>query len=199
MLSEIKNAFCYFIILYCFPSNWKNWHSISIFFRVKFHVTGELEHICDGIEAQSPFKIFFRVYEASKKMPQLLKLEAAALSQQWPKKFSMKPPDGEDIELCFISSHQRYVYSNDSFFLYSWWFGWSTFNLYVCQFHWRSILHRMGFHVYNVLSECNDETFFLFVLSDGLRSWNLGIPKLINKEKAKEKKCSQYWITTLFP
>ncbi|TVU47937.1 hypothetical protein EJB05_07555 [Eragrostis curvula] len=72
-----------------------------------FHVTGELKHICDGLEAQFPFQIFLRVYEASKKMPETLNLEAVALSQLWPKKFQMKPPDGHDIGLCFMSSHQR--------------------------------------------------------------------------------------------
>ncbi|KAK3147994.1 hypothetical protein QOZ80_3BG0289290 [Eleusine coracana subsp. coracana] len=72
-----------------------------------FHVTGDLKHICDGIEAQFPFQIFVRVYEASKQMPEILKLEAVALSQLWPKKFKMKPPDEQDIGLCFVSIHQR--------------------------------------------------------------------------------------------
>ncbi|XP_062210343.1 uncharacterized protein LOC133911898 isoform X2 [Phragmites australis] len=72
-----------------------------------FHVTGELRHTCDGLEAHFPFEIDVRVYEASKQMPKNLNLEALPLSQLWPKKFKMKPPDGPDIGLWFISSHKR--------------------------------------------------------------------------------------------
>uniref|UniRef100_J3LLD4 AIPP2-like SPOC-like domain-containing protein n=1 Tax=Oryza brachyantha TaxID=4533 RepID=J3LLD4_ORYBR len=73
----------------------------------KFEVTGELTHICDGLEAHFPFEISVKVYEASKLMPEVLKLEAIPLSHLWPKTFKMKPPEGQDIGLCFISSPQR--------------------------------------------------------------------------------------------
>ncbi|KAL6649477.1 hypothetical protein ACP70R_013701 [Stipagrostis hirtigluma subsp. patula] len=71
-----------------------------------FHVTGELRHTCDGLEARFPFEVFFRIYEVSKQMPKNLKLEAVPLPQLWPKMFKIKPPDGQDIGLSFISSHQ---------------------------------------------------------------------------------------------
>lgn len=73
----------------------------------KFEVIGELTRNCDGLEAHFPFEIFVKVYEASKQMPEILKLEALPLSRLWPKMFKMKPPDGQDIGLCFISSLQR--------------------------------------------------------------------------------------------
>ncbi|KAG8074028.1 hypothetical protein GUJ93_ZPchr0006g42384 [Zizania palustris] len=73
----------------------------------KFEVTGVATHTCDGLEAYFPFEISVRVYETSKWMPEILKLEAIPLSQLWPKAFKMKPPDGQDIGLCFISSLQR--------------------------------------------------------------------------------------------
>ncbi|KAL6867374.1 hypothetical protein ACP4OV_015398 [Aristida adscensionis] len=72
-----------------------------------FHVTGELRHICDGIAAHFPFEISIKVYEASKQMPEILKLEAVPLTQVWPKIFKIKPPEGQDIGLYFTSSHQR--------------------------------------------------------------------------------------------
>ena len=85
-------------------------HSGFVFalFRGKFEVTGELTHTCDELEAHFPLEIFVKVYEASKQMPEVLKLEALALSPLLPKIFKMKPPDAKDIGLCFISSHQRY-------------------------------------------------------------------------------------------
>ncbi|KAM0836720.1 hypothetical protein ACQ4PT_062123 [Festuca glaucescens] len=73
----------------------------------KFEVTGELKHTCDELEAHFPHEIFIKVYEASKQMPEVLKLEALPLSHLLPKKFKMEPPDAHDIGLCFISSHQR--------------------------------------------------------------------------------------------
>uniref|UniRef100_A0A0D9VR65 AIPP2-like SPOC-like domain-containing protein n=1 Tax=Leersia perrieri TaxID=77586 RepID=A0A0D9VR65_9ORYZ len=73
----------------------------------KFEVAGELTHICDGLEAHFPFEISVQVYEASKLMPETLKLKARPLSRLWPEAFKMKPPDGQDIGLCFISSSQR--------------------------------------------------------------------------------------------
>uniref|UniRef100_A0A0D9Z3W3 AIPP2-like SPOC-like domain-containing protein n=1 Tax=Oryza glumipatula TaxID=40148 RepID=A0A0D9Z3W3_9ORYZ len=79
----------------------------------KFEVTGELTHICDGLEAHFPFEISAQVYEASKQMPEILKLEARPLSHLWPKTFKMKPPEGQDIGLCFISSLQRPNGSSD--------------------------------------------------------------------------------------
>uniref|UniRef100_A0A0E0KAH2 AIPP2-like SPOC-like domain-containing protein n=1 Tax=Oryza punctata TaxID=4537 RepID=A0A0E0KAH2_ORYPU len=79
----------------------------------KFEVTGELTHICDGLEAHFPFEISAQVYEASKLMPEILKLEARSLSHLWPKTFKMKPPEGQDIGLCFISSLQRPNGSSD--------------------------------------------------------------------------------------
>ncbi|CAN6301791.1 unnamed protein product [Urochloa humidicola] len=72
-----------------------------------FHVTGELFHTCDGLEAHLAYEIYFRVYEASKHMPETLNLEAVPLSQLWPKKFKMEPPDGGDIGLWFVSRHER--------------------------------------------------------------------------------------------
>lgn len=73
----------------------------------KFEVIGELTHTCDGIEAHFPREIFIKVYEATKQMPEILKLEALPLSCVLPKIFKMEPPDGQDIGLCFISSLQR--------------------------------------------------------------------------------------------
>ncbi|XP_047083831.1 uncharacterized protein LOC124694955 [Lolium rigidum] len=73
----------------------------------KFEVTGELTHTCDELEAHFPHEIFIKVYEASKQMPEVLKLEALPLSHLLPKKFKMEPPDAHDIGLCFISSHER--------------------------------------------------------------------------------------------
>ncbi|CAD6334646.1 unnamed protein product [Miscanthus lutarioriparius] len=73
----------------------------------KFHVSGELTHTCDGLEAHCPAVMDCRAYEASKQMPEILNLEAVPLDQLWPKKFRMKPPDDQDIRLWFISSHQR--------------------------------------------------------------------------------------------
>nr|TKV97455.1 hypothetical protein SEVIR_9G495700v2 [Setaria viridis] len=72
-----------------------------------FHVTGELIHTCDGLEAHFPLEVCVRVYEASKNMPEILNLEAIPLSQLWPKQFKMEPPDGGDIGLWFVSSHER--------------------------------------------------------------------------------------------
>jgi len=40
-------------------------------------------------------------------MPEILNLEAVPLSQLWPKKFKIVPPDGGDIGLLFVSCHQR--------------------------------------------------------------------------------------------
>ncbi|CAD6272932.1 unnamed protein product [Miscanthus lutarioriparius] len=80
---------------------------LHVSFRGKFHVTGELTHTCDGLEAHCPAVMDCRAYEASKQMPEILNLEAVPLSQLWPKKFKMKPPDDQDIRLWFISSHQR--------------------------------------------------------------------------------------------
>ncbi|CAN6290232.1 unnamed protein product [Urochloa humidicola] len=40
-------------------------------------------------------------------MPETLNLEAVSLSQLWPKKFKMEPPDSRDIGLWFVSSHGR--------------------------------------------------------------------------------------------
>ncbi|OQU77402.1 hypothetical protein SORBI_3009G042600 [Sorghum bicolor] len=73
----------------------------------KFHVTGELTHTCYELEAHCPAVMDCRAYEASKQMPEILNLEAVPLSQLWPKKFKMEPPDDQDIRLWFISSHQR--------------------------------------------------------------------------------------------
>ncbi|BAT10794.1 Os10g0408700, partial [Oryza sativa Japonica Group] len=39
--------------------------------------------------------------------------EARSLSHLWPKTFKMKPPEGQDIGLCFISSLQRPNGSSD--------------------------------------------------------------------------------------
>ncbi|XP_039779314.1 uncharacterized protein LOC120646873 isoform X3 [Panicum virgatum] len=75
--------------------------------KVSFHVTAQLIHTCDGLEAHLPFHINVRVYEASRHMPEILNLEAVPLYQLWPKKFKIVPPDGEDIGLLFVSSHQR--------------------------------------------------------------------------------------------
>ncbi|OQU93006.1 hypothetical protein SORBI_3001G457400 [Sorghum bicolor] len=72
-----------------------------------FHVTEGLIHTCDGIEAHFPLEISVGVYKASNQMPEILNLEAVPLSQLWPKKFKMVPPDSEDIGLWFMSSHQR--------------------------------------------------------------------------------------------
>ena len=83
---------------------------VSAFFRGKFEVTGELTHTCDELEAHFPLEISIKVYEASKQMPEVLKLEALPLSHLLPKKFKMDPPDAHDIGLCFISSHQRYTH-----------------------------------------------------------------------------------------
>ncbi|XBI70243.1 hypothetical protein VPH35_064778 [Triticum aestivum] len=73
----------------------------------KFEITGELTHTCDGLEAYFPCEISSKVYEASKQMPEILKLEALPLSGLLPKKFKMEPPLAQDIGLCFISSCQR--------------------------------------------------------------------------------------------
>ncbi|VAI08390.1 unnamed protein product [Triticum turgidum subsp. durum] len=73
----------------------------------KFEITGELTHTCDGLEAYFPCEISSKVYEASKQMPEILKLEALPLSGLLPKKFKMEPPCAQDIGLCFISSCQR--------------------------------------------------------------------------------------------
>ncbi|KAM3230158.1 hypothetical protein ACQJBY_060761 [Aegilops geniculata] len=73
----------------------------------KFEITGELTHTCDGLEAYFPCEISSKVYEASKQMPEILKLEALPLSGLLPKKFKMEPPRAQDIGLCFISSCQR--------------------------------------------------------------------------------------------
>ncbi|CAM0871958.1 unnamed protein product [Alopecurus aequalis] len=75
----------------------------------KFEVTGELTHTCDELEAHFPLdEIFVKVYEASKQMSEVLKLEALPLSHLLPKKFKMQPPNVlHDIGLCFISTHQR--------------------------------------------------------------------------------------------
>ncbi|XBH57419.1 hypothetical protein VPH35_079028 [Triticum aestivum] len=73
----------------------------------KFEITGELTHTCDGLEAYFPCEISSKVYEASKQMPEILKLEALPLSGLLPKKFKMEPPRVQDIGLCFISSCQR--------------------------------------------------------------------------------------------
>ncbi|PUZ42198.1 hypothetical protein GQ55_9G565400 [Panicum hallii var. hallii] len=75
--------------------------------KVSFHVTGQLIHTCDGLEARLPCHICVRVYEASRHMPEILNLEAVPLSQLWPKKFKIAPPVGGDIGLMFLSSHQR--------------------------------------------------------------------------------------------
>ncbi|WVZ55974.1 hypothetical protein U9M48_006567 [Paspalum notatum var. saurae] len=72
-----------------------------------FHVTGELVHTCGGLEAHYPFEIYVKAYEASEQMPENLNLEAVPLSQLWPKKFRMAPPDGQDLGLWFVSSHHR--------------------------------------------------------------------------------------------
>ena len=76
----------------------------------------ELTHICDGLEAHFPFEISAQVYEPSKLMAEILKLQARSLSHLWPKTFKMKPPEGQDIGLCFISSLQRYDPSNRFFY-----------------------------------------------------------------------------------
>ncbi|XP_044982447.1 uncharacterized protein LOC123449324 isoform X2 [Hordeum vulgare subsp. vulgare] len=73
----------------------------------KFEITGELTHTCDGLEAYFPREISSKVYEASKQMPEILKLEALPLSCLLPKRFKMEPPCAQDIGLCFISSCQR--------------------------------------------------------------------------------------------
>ncbi|ONL95014.1 uncharacterized protein [Zea mays] len=78
-----------------------------------FHVTGGLIHTCDGLEAHFPLEISVRVYEASNQMPEILNLEAVPISQLWPKKFKMVPPDIEDIGLWFLSSRQRPHWSFD--------------------------------------------------------------------------------------
>ena len=83
---------------------------MSPFFRGKFEVTGELTHTCDELEAHFPREICTKVIEASKQMPEVLKLEALPLSHLLPKKFKMAPPDAHDIGLRFISSHQRYIH-----------------------------------------------------------------------------------------
>jgi hypothetical protein len=81
-------------------------------------VTGELTHTCYELEAHCPAVMDCRAYEASKQMPEILNLEAVPLSQLWPKKFKMEPPDDQDIRLWFISSHQRYICpSKCSFYL----------------------------------------------------------------------------------
>ena len=84
--------------------------SLFAFFRGKFEITGELTHTCDGLEAYFPCEISSKVYEASKQMPEILKLEALPLSGLLPKKFKMEPPLAQDIGLCFISSCQRYTH-----------------------------------------------------------------------------------------
>ncbi|XP_066383872.1 uncharacterized protein [Miscanthus floridulus] len=78
-----------------------------------FHVTGGLIHTCDGIEAHFPLEISVGVYESSNQMPEILNLEAVPLSQLWPKKFKMVPPDSKDIGLWFVSSHERPHWSFD--------------------------------------------------------------------------------------
>uniref|UniRef100_A0ACD5X0Z1 Uncharacterized protein n=1 Tax=Avena sativa TaxID=4498 RepID=A0ACD5X0Z1_AVESA len=85
----------------------KKTHQADACWKGKFEVTGELTHTCDEIEAHFPLEIFINVYQASKQMPEVLKLEALPLSYLLPKKFKMEPPDAQDIGLCFISSHQR--------------------------------------------------------------------------------------------
>ncbi|CAL4929783.1 unnamed protein product [Urochloa decumbens] len=72
-----------------------------------FRVTGELFHTCDGLEAHLAPEIYSKAYDASKHMPETLNLEAVPLSQLWPKKFKMEPPDSGDIGLWFVSSHER--------------------------------------------------------------------------------------------
>ncbi|KAF8730535.1 hypothetical protein HU200_016951 [Digitaria exilis] len=72
-----------------------------------FHVTGELIHTLDGLEVHFPFQTDVKAYEASKHMPENLNLEALPLSQLWPKKFKMEPPDSQDIGLWFVSSQKR--------------------------------------------------------------------------------------------
>lgn len=93
-----------------YPLSAEHSGSLFAFFRGKFEIIGELTHTCDGLEAYFPRESPSKVYEASKQMPEILKLEAIPLSCLLPKRFKMEPPCAQDIGLCFISSCQRYTH-----------------------------------------------------------------------------------------
>ncbi|XP_072980155.1 uncharacterized protein [Typha angustifolia] len=73
-----------------------------------FEFVDVVNQIFDGIQAHFPRQVLPKVYEASKQLPQKLKLEIVPRHDSWPKIFKLDPPDYADIGIYFSCALARY-------------------------------------------------------------------------------------------